>query len=99
MCRRGGDAELVVFGVRHDLPGEPTDLAVVEVAALDVSAPVLDVRAEVVAAVSVIGPESRMGPAVQTRYAALLRENVNELILCRWPFPDPGARRAPGKIL
>ncbi len=47
--------------------------------AASVSVPVLDASGESVAAVSVIGPETRMPLAVRRRYAGLLREEMQHL--------------------
>jgi DNA-binding IclR family transcriptional regulator len=44
--------------------------------AASVSVPVLDATGQAVAAVSVIGPERRMGPATRRKYAALLEAEV-----------------------
>jgi DNA-binding IclR family transcriptional regulator len=47
--------------------------------ATSVSVPVFDARGDIVAAVSVIGPESRMAPAMRKRYGALLRREFRAL--------------------
>lgn len=47
--------------------------------AASVSVPVLDASGEAVAAVSVIGPDSRMGPRVRRKYASLLQAQVRRL--------------------